>query len=56
MASAKVLQVRGLADSIPLIPNDPTNPANRRISIVVLNKAAEDNFRRDGLTSCDTTR
>jgi chemotaxis protein MotB len=54
MASAKVLQVRGLADSIPLIPNDPTNPANRRISIVVLNKAAEDNFRRDGATSSVT--
>ena len=48
MTSAKVLQVRGLADSIPLFPKEPDNPANRRISIVVLNKQAEDNFRRDG--------
>jgi chemotaxis protein MotB len=48
MASAKVLQVRGLADSIPLYPKDPDNPANRRISILVLNKQAEDNVRRDG--------
>jgi chemotaxis protein MotB len=48
MASAKVLQVRGLADSIPLFPKDPLNPANRRITIVVLNKAAEENFRRPG--------
>jgi chemotaxis protein MotB len=51
MAASKVLQVRGLADSIPLMPNDPTNPANRRISIVVLNKQTEDNLRRDGATS-----
>ena len=48
MQGTKVLQVRGLADAIPLIADDPANPANRRISIVVLNKAAEQNFRRDG--------
>jgi chemotaxis protein MotB len=50
MSSAKVLQVRGLAASIPLMPKDPANPANRRISIVVLNRDAEENFRRDGAT------
>jgi chemotaxis protein MotB len=50
MQSDKVLQVRGLADSIPLFPHDPDNPANRRISILVLNKGAEDDFRRDGTT------
>jgi chemotaxis protein MotB len=54
MSGAKVLQVRGLADSIPLLPKDPLNPANRRISIVVLNKEAEDNFRRDGATGSVT--
>jgi chemotaxis protein MotB len=54
MSSAKVLQVRGLADSIPLLPKDPTNAANRRISIVVLNKEAEENFRRDGATGSVT--
>jgi len=53
MESSKILQVRGLADSIPLIPNDPLNPANRRISIVVLNKEAEENFRRDGATATE---
>ncbi len=53
MHGAKVLQVRGLADAIPLIVNDPANPANRRISIVVLNRAAEENFRRDGTQTPD---
>ncbi len=60
MAGAKVLHVRGLADAIPLLPHDPTNPANRRISIVVLNTTAEDDIRRDGTISSvsarDTTR
>jgi chemotaxis protein MotB len=48
MNEAKILQIRGLADALPFYKNDPTNPANRRISIVVLNKEAEDNFLRDG--------
>jgi chemotaxis protein MotB len=50
MNAAKVLQVRGLADAIPLLPRDPSNPANRRISIVVLNHEAEEQFRADGAT------
>jgi chemotaxis protein MotB len=48
MNSSKILQIRGLADAIPFYPKDPTNPANRRISIVVLNAQAEENFMRDG--------
>jgi chemotaxis protein MotB len=44
----KVLQVRGLADSLPLVKDDLSAPANRRISIVVLNKQTEDAFYRDG--------
>ena len=48
MQAAKILQIRGLADALPFYVKDPTNPANRRISIVVLNKTAEDTFRRDG--------
>jgi chemotaxis protein MotB len=48
MKADKILQIRGLADALPFYKNDPTNPANRRISIVVLNKQAEDNFQRDG--------
>jgi chemotaxis protein MotB len=51
MNGSKVLQVRGLADAIPLYPKDPENPANRRITILVLNKQAEDTFRRDGATA-----
>ncbi len=44
----KVLQVRGLADALPLEKDDPSAPANRRISILVLNKKTEDAFYRDG--------
>lgn len=38
----KVLRVVGLASSVPFDSNDPFSPANRRISIVVLNKKAEE--------------
>ncbi len=48
MSPSKVIQVRGLADAIPLLPRDPKNPANRRITIVVLTADAEARFRRDG--------
>jgi len=40
----RVLRVQGLAASALLEPNDPLNPANRRISIVVMNREAEDRF------------
>ena len=48
MKELKVLQVRGLADSLPLERNDPAAPINRRISIVVLNQKTEQSFYRDG--------
>ena len=48
MKASKVLQIRGLADALPYLKSDPTNPANRRISIVVLNTQAEQQFLRDG--------
>jgi chemotaxis protein MotB len=54
MQEQKILQIRGLADALPFYKNDPTNPANRRISIVVLNKEAEDNFLRDGRQTAPT--
>jgi chemotaxis protein MotB len=44
----KLLQVRGLADVLPLKGNDPDAPTNRRISILVMNHAAEAAFYRDG--------
>ncbi|WP_206950680.1 flagellar motor protein MotB [Trinickia acidisoli] len=44
----KLLQVRGLADVLPLQGNDPNAPTNRRISILIMNHAAEMAFFRDG--------
>ncbi|MDR5739685.1 MULTISPECIES: flagellar motor protein MotB [unclassified Caballeronia] len=48
MNETKVLQVRGLADALPLNKDVVDEPTNRRISILVLNKAAELAFFRDG--------
>ena len=48
MHGEKVLQVRGLADVLPLNSNVADEPTNRRISILVLNKAAELAFFHDG--------
>jgi chemotaxis protein MotB len=48
MNEAKVLQVRGLADALPLNKDVKDEPTNRRISILVLNKAAEEAFFKDG--------
>ncbi|MFM0043835.1 flagellar motor protein MotB [Paraburkholderia sediminicola] len=48
MHGEKLLQVRGLADVLPLNSNVADEPTNRRISILVLNKAAELAFFRDG--------
>jgi chemotaxis protein MotB len=48
MREDKLLQVRGLADVLPLNANVADEPTNRRISILVLNKAAEQAFFRDG--------
>ncbi len=39
---AKVARVVGLADTIPLISDNPLDPANRRISIIVMNKRTEE--------------
>lgn len=48
MHGEKLLQVRGLADVLPLDSHVADEPTNRRISILVLNKAAELAFFRDG--------
>jgi len=48
MQPEKVSRVVGLEASVALDKTDPYNPINRRISIVVLNEAAEENFLRDG--------
>jgi chemotaxis protein MotB len=56
MHDEKLLQVRGLADVLPLNSNVADEPTNRRISILVLNKAAELAFFHDGgRTTIDET-
>ncbi|MBS0455126.1 MAG: flagellar motor protein MotB [Proteobacteria bacterium] len=47
MASAKVLRVVGLADSAHLDRENPRNPVNRRISIIVLNHQTQERFERE---------
>ena len=37
----KFMRVVGLADSVPLNPTDPLDPTNRRISIIVMKRSAE---------------
>ena len=36
----KLLRVVGMADALPFIPDDPADPRNRRISIIVMNDSA----------------
>jgi chemotaxis protein MotB len=40
----RVVRVQGLASSVLYDPKDPLNPQNRRISIIVMNRDAEDRF------------
>jgi chemotaxis protein MotB len=42
----RVLLVQGLASSVLFEPNAPESPVNRRISIIVMNREAEDRLRR----------
>jgi chemotaxis protein MotB len=42
----RVLRVQGLASSQPFDPADPQAPTNRRISIIVMNREAEDRVFR----------
>ncbi len=46
LEAGKMVRVVGLADTIPLNREDPFDPINRRISIIVLNKVAEEAIRR----------
>jgi chemotaxis protein MotB len=42
----RVLLVQGLASSVLFDANDPMSPVNRRISIIVMNRDAEDRMLR----------
>lgn len=48
MDETKVLRVVGLSSSVLFDKNDPLNPINRRISIIVMNKKAEQTASQDG--------
>ena len=48
LADDRILRVQGLASSQPFDEKDPLAPTNRRISIIVMNREAEDRmFRTD---------
>jgi chemotaxis protein MotB len=51
LPDARVLRVQGLAASQPFERGDPLAPSNRRISIVVMNREAEDRVFRTALES-----
>lgn len=44
LSGAKVLRVQGLSASMLFEKGDPESPLNRRISIIVMNREAEDRF------------
>ncbi|MFM2068253.1 MAG: motility protein MotB [Pseudomonadota bacterium] len=44
LAENRILRVQGLAASVPFDRDDPYNPINRRISIIVMTRDAEDRF------------
>jgi chemotaxis protein MotB len=48
MSASKVVRVVGLADSSPIDKENLMNPLNRRISIIVLNKLAEERMAQSG--------
>ncbi|MDP4302032.1 flagellar motor protein MotB [Leptothrix discophora] len=45
---SRVLRVQGLAASVPFDSKDTLNPINRRISIIVMTREAEDRFFQGG--------
>jgi chemotaxis protein MotB len=51
IAENKILRVTGLGESSMLDRADPLNPANRRISIVVLNHKAEERILSEGVSA-----
>jgi chemotaxis protein MotB len=45
----RMLRVQGLAASLPFDAKDPLAAANRRISVIVMNREAEDRIFRSGV-------
>jgi chemotaxis protein MotB len=52
----RVLRVQGLASSTPYDRKDPAAPANRRISIIVMNREAEDRVFRSAIDTPEPSR
>jgi len=50
MDEAKILRVVGLSSAVLMDKANPNNPINRRISIIVMNKKAEESAANDGGT------
>jgi chemotaxis protein MotB len=50
MREARIARVVGLSSSVLLHSTDPFNPINRRVSIIVMNKKAEEAAAQDGGT------
>jgi len=48
LEDGKIMRVVGLADAIPFNKEDPMAPVNRRISIIVMNKQAEEAITKEG--------
>ena len=48
MNDDKIVRVVGLASAVPFNKNDPLDPSNRRISLIVMNKKAEEAAAHDG--------
>lgn len=48
MAEEKIVRVVGLASAVLFNREDPLSPANRRISLIVMNKQAEETAQHDG--------
>ena len=50
MAEGKIVRVIGLSSAVLFTKDDPLNQVNRRISMIVMNKKAEDAASHDGGT------
>jgi len=48
MSEEKIVRVVGLSSAVLFNKEEPLNPANRRISMIVMNKRAEDAAQHDG--------
>ena len=49
MDDTKVLRVVGLSSAVPFNAAEPLSPVNRRISIIVMNKKAEESVTKEGV-------